>query len=46
MKKSHILFLVIIIALIGGSIWLLRGVDAKHVQRQETVIDVTDTFEK
>ncbi len=46
MKKSRLMPLVIIIGLIVGSIWLLRSVDPKHLQRQDVTIDVADTFEK
>ncbi len=46
MKKNNVLPLVIILALIGGSFWLLRSTDTKHVTRQEVIVDVKDSFEK
>lgn len=46
MKKSAWIFIIGILALVGVGYWLLRGANADHVQRQEVIIDVADTFEK
>ncbi|MBL4870720.1 MAG: hypothetical protein JKX72_07180 [Robiginitomaculum sp.] len=46
MKKPKTLPVLIIFALIGISIWLVRGTDAKHITRQDVTIDVPDTFQK
>jgi len=46
MKKAVWSVAILILALIGAIFWLLRGADAKHLDRQEVIIDVPDTFEK
>lgn len=46
MKKSQILTALVLIALIGVGLWLYRGADAKHLERQPVSVDVPDTFEK
>ncbi len=46
MKKSRIFLLILVLALIGAALWLLSGADPKNLERQETIIDVQDTFER
>ncbi len=46
MKTSRAIAFILVLAVVGGCIWLLRSSDAKHLQRQDVVIDVPDTFEK
>ncbi len=46
MKTSRAIVFILLLAVSGGSIWLLRSSDTKHLQRQDVTIDVPDTFEK
>ncbi|MBL4852635.1 MAG: hypothetical protein JKY25_00160 [Robiginitomaculum sp.] len=46
MKKSGWGVITLVLVLIGANIWLLRGSDAKHLDRQDVTVDVADTFEK
>ncbi len=46
MKKSLIALIVGALVLLGGFVWLLSGADAKNLERQDVVVDVSDTFEK
>ncbi len=46
MKKSGWSVMILLLVLIGAGFWLLRGSDAKHLERQDVVVDVADTFEK
>jgi len=46
MKKSQIFLLILVLALIGAALWLLAGADSKNLDRQDTIIDVEDTFER
>ena len=46
MKKSGWVFVIFVLVLISGAVWLLRGADPKHIQRQEIIVDVADAFEK
>jgi len=46
MKKSAWILILGVVALVGVGFWLLSGVDPERLQRQDTVIDVEDTFEK
>lgn len=46
MKKTKFILALLVIGLIGGSIWLLRAADPKHIERQEVVTDIADTFNK
>jgi len=46
MKKLGWSMIILLLILIGASFWLLRGADAKHLERQEVIVDVPDTFAK
>jgi hypothetical protein len=46
MKKSGWILALCVVALVGVGFWLLRGTASDQLQRQETIIDVEDTFEK
>ncbi len=46
MKKSGWVVIILLLVLIGASYWLLRGSDSVHLDRQEIVVNVPDTFEK
>ena len=46
MKTSRAIVFILVLALIGSSIWLLWSSNTKNLQRQDVTIDVPDTFEK
>lgn len=46
MKKIGIALLLVLVGLVGVSLWLYSSTDAKHLDQRETVVDVPDTFEK
>lgn len=46
MKKSAIALGLVLLALIGIMFWLYASTDAKHLDRQDVIVDIPDTFEK
>ena len=46
MKKSGLILILCVLALVVAGYWLLQGTNPDNLQRQEIVIDVEDVFEK
>lgn len=46
MKKSAIALLVVLLVLASIALWVVGSTDAKHLEQQETNVEVPDTFEK